>query len=641
MLAWAVFSPLLGFILTGLFGRMLGDRASQFITCSFMVISAVLSCEVAYQVIYNGQEVVVPLLTFLEIGDVQLTWTIKYDVLSSIMMIVVSSVSLCVHIYSVGYMHKDPSIPRFMAYLSLFTFMMMMLITAENLIQLFLGWEGVGLTSYLLIGFWYTKDSANAAAIKAFLMNRVGDLGLVVGLAVIYSVFNTFDIPVIIAMLPEVSSQTFSFMGIQFQVLEAVALLLFVGAMGKSAQLGLHTWLPDAMEGPTPVSALIHAATMVTAGVFLVVRMSPLYELAPFAREVVTFVGATTAFFAGTVALTQTDIKRVIAYSTCSQLGYMFFAAGVSAYSAAIFHLATHAFFKALLFLGSGSVIHAMSDEQDMRKMGGIWRLIPQTYILMWVGNLALAGIPFFAGYYSKELIISSTWLSNSWTGTYALYLGMASVFLTAFYSWRLLWMTFHGQAHADEKVMAHVHESPASMLLPLYVLGVGAVSSGYIAHHYGWFTEGAKAFWIGTVSTPLTTELYETVPHSLEYLATFLALAGILTAIAFYGRLSSLPARIAKTFKFLYVFFYNKWFFDELYNRYIIYPGMRLGKFFWERSDQRIIDGYGPDGIASWSNRMANRASQLQSGYLYNYLFAMVAGITMIATWFMWMRGE
>jgi NADH-quinone oxidoreductase subunit L len=457
MIIEAVFSPLIGFVLSGTIGQRLGKQASQFITCGLMFFSTLLACNIAYNVIHLGHEEAVTLLTWIDVGDINVSWALKADVLSSVMMVVVTVVSLCVHIYSIGYMEHDESVPRFMAYLSLFTFMMLMLVTADNLLQLFFGWEGVGLTSYLLIGYWYSKNSANAAAIKAFLMNRVGDLGLVLGLGLIWMTFDSFDISIILKEAPNVAKNHFSFFGFEVPTLELICVFLFIGAMGKSAQLGLHTWLPDAMEGPTPVSALIHAATMVTAGVFLMVRMSPMLELAPIAREIITIVGASTAFFAGTIALTQFDIKRVIAYSTCSQLGYMFFAIGVSAYSAAMFHLVTHAFFKALLFLGSGSVIHALSDEQDMRKMGGIWKYIPQTYAMMWIGSLALAGIPFFAGYYSKDLILEATWLSGSWTGKYALILGLASVFMTAFYSWRLLWMTFHGEPRANEQVMGHI----------------------------------------------------------------------------------------------------------------------------------------------------------------------------------------
>lgn len=640
MLAWAVLSPLLGFLIAGLFGYRLGDRGSQFVTCGFMMLATLFSGAIGYQVFILGQEQIIPLFTWIEVGDIRVSWAFQFNALSALMMMTVSVVSLCVHIYSVGYMAKDATIPRFMSYLSLFTFMMMMLVSADNLIQLFFGWEGVGLTSYLLIGYWYSKDSANAAAIKAFLVNRVGDFAFVLGLALIYITFQTFDITTILAQTPQHMTETFNLAGLEINVIELIAILLFIGAMGKSAQLGLHTWLPDAMEGPTPVSALIHAATMVTAGVFLVVRMSPLYELAPIARDIVTVVGASTAFFAGTIALTQFDIKRVIAYSTCSQLGYMFFAAGVSAYSAAMFHLVTHAFFKALLFLGSGSVIHAMSDEHDIRKMGGIWNLIPQTYAIMWIGSLALAGIPFFAGYYSKDLILESTWLSSSWTGQYALILGLSSVFLTAFYSWRLLWLVFHGKPRADERVMAHIHEAPPSMMIPLFILALGSIFGGYIPELYGWFSEHAKEFWAGSIAIKLAPSVYASVPHWLPQLATLLGISGIMVAILFYTRLYKLPKILSEKFSAIYTLFYNKWYFDELYDYLFVRNSFKLGQKFWQVGDQGMIDGYGPDGFASWSFRVASRVSQLQSGYIFHYAFAMASGVVLLGLWYLLVKG-
>jgi NADH-quinone oxidoreductase subunit L len=452
--------------------------------------------------------------------------------------------------------------------------------------------------------------------------------------------FDSFDISIILKEAPNVAKNHFSFFGFEVPTLELICVFLFIGAMGKSAQLGLHTWLPDAMEGPTPVSALIHAATMVTAGVFLMVRMSPMLELAPIAREIITIVGASTAFFAGTIALTQFDIKRVIAYSTCSQLGYMFFAIGVSAYSAAMFHLVTHAFFKALLFLGSGSVIHALSDEQDMRKMGGIWKYIPQTYAMMWIGSLALAGIPFFAGYYSKDLILEATWLSGSWTGKYALILGLASVFMTAFYSWRLLWMTFHGEPRANEQVMGHIHEAPLSMMFPLFILSIGSIFGGYIPDMFGWFSVHATTFWRSVIATPITHEALETVPHSLAWSATALGLMGIATGILFYSSLSSLPGLIAKAFKPLYLFFYNKWYFDELYDKLFVSRSFSFGKFLWKQGDGKVIDGYGPDGVSKLSYRIASSTSQVQSGYIYHYAFAMAAGLVLLSIWYLLVRG-
>ncbi len=634
MIIEAVFSPLVGFLLAGTVGQRLGKQASQFITCSLMFFSTLLACNIAYNVIALGHEEAVTLLPWIEVGDFVVNWSLKADVLSSVMMVVVTVVSLCVHIYSIGYMEHDESVPRFMAYLSLFTFMMLMLVTADNLLQLFFGWEGVGLTSYLLIGYWYSKDSANAAAIKAFLMNRVGDFGLVLGFGLIWVTFETLDISAILGESKNLTGNHFSLLGWSVPTLELICILMFVGAMGKSAQLGLHTWLPDAMEGPTPVSALIHAATMVTAGVFLMVRMSPLLEFAPVAREVITFIGASTAFFAGTIAMTQFDIKRVIAYSTCSQLGFMFFAIGVSAYSAAIFHLVTHAFFKALLFLGSGSVIHALSDEQDMRNMGGIWKYIPQTYAMMWIGSLALAGIPFFAGYYSKDLILEATWLSGTWTGKYALIMGLIAVFLTAFYSWRLLMMTFHGAPRANEQVMGHIHEAPLSMMLPLFILSIGSIFGGYIPDLYGWFSWNATQFWHSIIATPLSYEAIETVPHSLAWSATTLAVSGILLGTLFYTALPAIPNMLSRVFRPPYLFFYNKWYFDELYNYLFVRSSFSFGKFLWKKGDGAVIDGYGPDGVSGWSYRVANKASQLQSGYIYSYSLAMAAGLILLSVW-------
>ncbi|MDP6954089.1 MAG: NADH-quinone oxidoreductase subunit L, partial [Alphaproteobacteria bacterium] len=471
MVTLCVFLPLIGALIAGLFGRIIGARGAQVVTSGALVVSAVLGTVIFAQAVGGQEPYTVELFTWMTSGTLDFAWALHVDSLTAIMLFVVTVVSAVVHVYSIGYMSHDPHIPRFMAYLSLFTFSMLMLVTADNFVQLFFGWEGVGLCSYLLIGFWYTRPAANAAAIKAFVVNRVGDFGFALGIFAIYMVFDSVDYATVFAAASSVDGATFEFLGAQVDTMTTICLLLFIGAMGKSAQLGLHTWLPDAMEGPTPVSALIHAATMVTAGVFMVARCSPLFELSETALAVVTIVGASTAFFAATVGLVQNDIKRVIAYSTCSQLGYMFFACGVSAYSAGIFHLMTHAFFKALLFLGAGSVIHAMSDEQDMRKMGGIWRMIPFTYALMWIGSLALAGIPPFAGFFSKDGILESAFAAHSAVGSYAYWLGAAAAMMTAFYSWRLLFMTFHGTPRADEKVMAHVHESPKVMLLPLTVL--------------------------------------------------------------------------------------------------------------------------------------------------------------------------
>ncbi|MGB0935469.1 MAG: NADH-quinone oxidoreductase subunit L [Alphaproteobacteria bacterium] len=637
----AVFAPLAGFLIAGIGGRRLGDRGSQFVTCALMGFATVMAWMTFFEILSTGAIIREPLFTWLSVGSFKVSWGFRFDMLSAVMLIIVTTVSLCVHVYSVGYMHGDEGVPRFMCYLSLFTFMMLMLVTADNLAQLFFGWEGVGLTSYLLIGYWFSKDSANEASIKAFVVNRVGDVGLVLGICLCMYAFQTLDIGLILEKAPTAVEQTFMLFGTEFSVLELTAFCLFVGAMGKSAQLGLHTWLPDAMEGPTPVSALIHAATMVTAGVFLVCRMSPLYELTPYAKSFITVVGATTAFFAGTVALTQNDIKRVIAYSTCSQLGYMFFAAGLGAYNAAMFHLFTHAFFKALLFLGAGSVIHAMSDEQDMQNMGGIYRKIPVTYGLMWIGSLALAGVPFFAGYYSKDLILASSWLTQTWYGQYALALGIFSAFLTSFYSWRLLWLTFHGQPRANEQVMAHIHESPASMMLPMGLLAIGALTSGYFPEMYGWFTHQAASFFKDVMAVPITPEQLAAVPGSLAVIAKVFGIGGIVLGIAVYGYMTNLPDTLAKNLRPLYNFSFNKWYFDELYDWLFVKRSFQFGNFLWKSGDQRTVDGFGPDGIATITQRLANRASQIQTGYIYHYAFAMGAGIAVMTLWYVFLVGR
>lgn len=630
----AVFAPLMGFIAAGLGGKKLGDRFAQWITCFGMIVASGCALLLLQNVVFLQQPVTFVISPWIHVGNFHVDWGLKLDTLSVTMICVVTWVSTLVHLYSVGYMSHDRSIPRFMAYLSLFTFAMLMLVTAPNLVQLFFGWEGVGVASYLLIGFWYEKNSANAAAIKAFIVNRVGDIGLALGIASVYLIFGTVDFAQIFEKLPEIyqAAPTIPFFSENRDAITLIGILLFIGAMGKSAQLGLHTWLPDAMEGPTPVSALIHAATMVTAGVFLVARMSPLYEYAPLARDVIVIVGALTAFFAGTVALTQTDIKRVIAYSTCSQLGYMFFAAGCSAYSAAIFHLVTHAFFKALLFLGAGSVIHAMSDEQDMTKMGGIYKLIPKTYAFMWIGSLALAGIPYFAGYYSKDAILESAFLATSHFGQWAFFMGLFVAFLTAFYSWRLLLLTFHGPVHADDRVMAHVHESPISMLLPLFLLSIGAVFSGYIGHT--WFMgEKAVEFWQGAI---VVQHHHGDIPMWVMAAPLMAALSGIGLAYICYGKSTMIPEKLAATFHPLYTFLRKKWFFDELYNLLFVKRAFGVGAIFWKRSDQQLIDGLGPDGVAAFSQSVGKFASKFQTGYVYHYAFAMLIGLVMMLSWFL-----
>ena len=640
--AAAVISPLVGSIIAGFFGRALGDRAAAIITCIFMAIAMLASWLVFYDVVLLGRPTTIELFTWIDSGTFEASWSLRFDALSAVMIFVVATVSFIIHVYSIGYMSHDPHIPRFFAYLSLFTFSMLMLVSADNLVQMFFGWEGVGLCSYLLIGFWYTRPAANAAAIKAFLVNRVGDFGFSLGILAIFFVFNAVTFDAVFAAAPEYVGTTIEFLGVQFDTLTLICLLLFVGAMGKSAQLGLHTWLPDAMEGPTPVSALIHAATMVTAGVFMVARLSPLFELSPTALGVVAVVGASTAFFAATIATCQTDIKRVIAYSTCSQLGYMFFACGVSAYSAGIFHLTTHAFFKALLFLGAGSVIHAMSAEQDMRKMGGLWKLIPLTYGVMWVGSLALAGVPFFAGYFSKDMILESAFAAETGIGYYAFWLGIAAAIMTAFYSWRLLFLTFHGASRADEKVLAHVHESPKVMTIPLILLALGAIFSGYIGVQLG-MIDADGAFWNGSIVVLAKHNVLEAahhVPAWVKGLPLVVGAVGIAIAYVMYMRWPGLPGRIVAQCRPVYLFLLNKWYFDELYEIVFVRAANYLGRGLWKSGDGSVIDGVGPDGIAAAVLDLARRATRLQTGYLYHYAFAMLIGVAALVTWYMLASG-
>ncbi|WP_224545459.1 NADH-quinone oxidoreductase subunit L [Mesorhizobium sp. CA16] len=651
-----VFLPLLGFLIVGLFGNSLGAKASEYITSGFLVIAAVLSWVAFFTVGFgHGEVFTVPVLRWIQSGGIDASWALRIDTLTVVMLVVVNTVSALVHIYSIGYMHYDPNRPRFFAYLSLFTFAMLMLVTADNLIQMFFGWEGVGLASYLLIGFWYKKPSANAAAIKAFVVNRVGDFGFALGIFGVFVLFGSVNLSTVFAnaasFLPAegapAGAAVLTFLGQALDkqtALTVVCLLLFMGAIGKSAQVPLHTWLPDAMEGPTPVSALIHAATMVTAGVFMLARLSPLFELSHSALTVVTFIGAFTAFFAATVGLVQNDIKRVIAYSTCSQLGYMFVALGVGAYGAAIFHLFTHAFFKALLFLGSGSVIHAVSDEQDMRKMGGLRRLIPATYWMMIVGTLALTGVGIpatvigTAGFFSKDAIIATSFASHNAVAGFAFILLVVAACFTSFYSWRLIFMTFHGEPRASHEVMHHVHESPPVMLVPLYVLAAGALFAGIIFHG-AFIGEGYAEFWKASLFTlpenQILHEIHE-LPLWVE-LAPFVAmLIGLAVAWKLYIRSPELPRSVAANHRLLYGFLLNKWYFDELYDFLFVRPAKRLGRFLWKTGDGAVIDGLGPDGISARVVDVTNRVVKLQTGYLYHYAFAMLIGVAALVTWMM-----
>ena len=631
-----VFLPLIGAVVSGLWVRTIGDGRAQLVTCVPMVASAICALFVFLRITGHGLNAEVIIANWIVSGDFTTQWAIKVDSLTASMLLLVTWVASVVHVYSVGYMSHDEHKPRFMSYLSLFTFCMLMLVTSNNFIQLFFGWEGVGLCSYLLIGFWFKKDTANAAAMKAFIVNRVGDFGFALGIAAIFFTFGSVDFATVFANAAAFHADTpqasWVLFGWSVPVMDTICMLLFMGAMGKSAQFLLHTWLPDAMEGPTPVSALIHAATMVTAGVFMLARCSPLFELAPTTLMVVTYVGAITAIFAASVGLVQNDIKRVIAYSTCSQLGYMFFACGVSAYNAGIFHLLTHGFFKALLFLGAGSVIHAMSGEQDMRKMGGIWRKIPYTYGMMWIGSLALAGVPYFAGFFSKDAILESAYAAGTTQGYVAFWLGITAALMTAFYSWRLLFMTFHGTPRADHHTMEHVHESPPIMLLPLVPLVLGALFAGAIGYYGLEMMDASGAFWNGALLLP--EHHHEHPPLWVESLPIAVGAAGIFFAWVFYIQRPELPTLFKMHMQGIYRFLLNKWYFDELYNRLFVRNALAAGQGLWRIVDVNFIDGLGPNGVALVSRLIAARTSQAQTGYLYHYAFAMLIGLLVLISW-------
>jgi NADH-quinone oxidoreductase subunit L len=615
-----------------------GSRLAELVTTGLLFCSAILSWLAFVDVTLNDADAHVRIMRWISAGNLELDWAFRIDTLTAVMLVVVNTVSALVHLYSTGYMHEDPHRPRFFAYLSLFTFAMLMLVTSDNLVQMFFGWEGVGLASYLLIGFWYQKPSASAAAIKAFVVNRVGDFGFSLGMFATFALFGSVSFETIFGAAPDMADKTIHFLGHDWHALTVISFLLFIGAMGKSAQLGLHTWLPDAMEGPTPVSALIHAATMVTAGVFLVARMSPIFEHSPDALAFVTVVGATTAIFAATIGLVQNDIKRVIAYSTCSQLGYMFAALGVGAYGVGIFHLFTHAFFKALLFLGSGSVIHAMHHEQDMRNMGGLRRLIPVTYWMMVIGTLALTGFPLTAGYYSKDAVIEATYAAHSGAGLYAFILLVTAALLTSFYSWRLIFLTFHGAPRASLETMSHVHESPRVMLAPLFVLAAGALLAG-VVFHGAFIGEGHGEFWREAIFTGEHNEILHhvhDVPAWVVYSPFIAMVLGFALSWLFYIKQPDLPERLAAAVPAVYRFLLNKWYFDELYDRIFVRPAMWIGRFFWKTGDGKIIDGLGPDGLSARVIDVTDRVVRLQTGYVYHYAFAMLIGVAALFTWFM-----
>ena len=639
-----VFLPLIGFLIAGLLSFVnnspIVDKAAQFITVSFISVAAFLSAFTFIAHIDDHSIVHIKLFDWIAVGSFIVSWAIYVDPVTRIMLIVISTVSALVHIYSIGYMSHDNSKPRFMAYLSLFTFAMLALVTADNFLQLFFGWEGVGLASYLLIGFWYKKPTANAASIKAFVVNRVGDFGLALGIFSIFYLFGTLDYQEVFSKAESLVagtsgiSNTIDFLGFKIGSLNLICFLLFIGAMGKSAQIFLHTWLPDAMEGPTPVSALIHAATMVTAGVFLIVRCSPMYDLAPDILSLITFIGATTAIFAASIGLVQNDIKRIIAYSTCSQLGYMFFAVGVGAYGAAMFHLFTHAFFKALLFLGAGSVIHAVSDEQDIRKMGGLYNYIPFTHMLMIIGTISLMGFPFTAGYYSKDAIIESAYLASSGFSSYAFIIGLLGVLMTSFYSWRLMFLTFNGTTRIEEKDIVNIHESPKVMLIPLIVLAVGALFSGFFFKDY-FIGSSSELFWGNSIA--LHHHEHQHIPFLIYYAPMMLGFLGLFLAWYMYLKNKSMPSNIVKLNGPLYKFLLNKWYFDELYSFIFVRPAKAIGYFLWKFFDGYIIDGFGPDGIAKSVLSLSKKAKSIQTGYIYHYAFAILIGVSLFITYFIY----
>jgi NADH-quinone oxidoreductase subunit L len=616
-----------------------GSRISEIITTALLLISAALSWFTLVDVGFLHHDARVQIFTWIASGDLVVDWALRVDTLTAVMLVVVTTVSSLVHLYSIGYMHEDPNRPRFMAYLSLFTFAMLMLVTADNLVQLFFGWEGVGLASYLLIGFWFYKPSANAAAIKAFVVNRVGDFGFALGIFAIFMLVGSTDFETIFGSAPGLVGKTIHFFRWDVDALTLTCLLLFMGAMGKSAQFLLHTWLPDAMEGPTPVSALIHAATMVTAGVFMVARLSPLFELAPTAQAFVMLIGATTAFFAATVGLVQNDIKRIIAYSTCSQLGYMFVAMGAGAYSVGMFHLFTHAFFKALLFLGAGSVIHAMHHEQDIRNMGGLKDRIPFTYITMVIGTLALTGFPLTAGYFSKDAIIESAFVAHNPFALYGFLCTVIAAGLTSFYSWRLIFKTFHGEPH-DPQHHDAAHESPYTMLIPLGVLAAGSILAGFpfkelFAGH------GVEEFFRESLKqNPHVIEEMHHIPETIAFTPTLMMIIGFLVSWLFYIRRTDIPVELANQHQGLYQFLLNKWYFDELYDFIFVRPTKWLGRFLWKKGDGFIIDGLGPDGVSARVLDVTRNVVKLQTGYLYHYAFAMLIGVAGLITWFMFGLG-
>tara|TARA_B100001123_G_scaffold328349_1_gene369510 strand:+ start:4385 stop:6292 length:1908 start_codon:yes stop_codon:yes gene_type:complete len=626
-----VFLPLLGSFISGFFGRRIGDKYSLILTSSLVAVSGILSLIIFFNVLFHDYSSNKLIFNWISSGNFFVNWSININPLTSVMLVIVSLISSIIHFYSIGYMEHDQHKPRFIAYLSLFTFAMLTLVTADNFLQLFFGWEGVGLCSYLLIGFWYKKPSANAAAIKAFVVNRVGDFGFAIGIFLIFFFYGTVNYNEVFELTPQMIDKQIIFLGIQFNLITLICLLLFIGAMGKSAQIFLHTWLPDAMEGPTPVSALIHAATMVTAGVFLVVRCSPLFEYSQVALNIVAIIGMVTAFFAATIALVQNDIKKIIAYSTCSQLGYMFFAAGIGAYHVAIFHLFTHAFFKALLFLGAGCVIHSFNEEQDIRSMGGVWKKIPYTYSLMIIGTLALTGFPLLSGYYSKDAIIEFAFLKGSTVGYYAASIGIITALLTAVYSWRLIFKTFHGKYNNKKNNFSSIQESPIVMLIPAGLLALGSIFTGAIFSEM--FIGHDTNFWKDSI---LFLQFFEHKQAPVWLVVTTPLIVTIVIPITYYLFIENekILKNIILKNQFIYNFLANKWYFDEFYNFIFVEPIKKIGLFFWKKGDINIIDRYGPDGLSKLVKIISDKAVNFQSGYLYHYAFVMLIGFSILLTY-------
>jgi NADH-quinone oxidoreductase subunit L len=626
-----LFLPLIGALFAGLFGRVVGARACEVVTISLMFVTAFLSWIAFYQVAIEGNDVRITLLGWMQSGDFKTYWSIRVDTLTAVMLVVVNTVSSVVHLYSVGYMDEDPHKERFFAYLSMFTFAMLALVTSDDLVQLFFGWEGVGLASYLLIGFWYRKPGPNAAAIKAFIVNRIGDWGFALGIFAVFITFGAVQYDTIFAAAPDQVGKTMTFLSWEVPVLELICFLLFMGAMGKSAQFLLHTWLPDAMEGPTPVSALIHAATMVTAGVFMVARMSPLFELAPYALAFVAIIGATSAFFAATAAVVQTDIKRVIAYSTCSQLGYMFAAEGVGAFDAGMFHLFTHGCFKACLFLCAGAVTHAMADNRDMRRMGGLRKMMPFTFAMMLFGSLALTAFPLTAGFVSKDFIIETTWFDHTLVGQYTYWMTLIAAFLTALYTWRLMFFTFEGNFRGGKAMAAHVHDPPWTMAVPMAILAAGALFAGLAFRHL-FIGPDHVAFWRDSI---VLQDAHHVAPFWLTLSPTIAMTLGFLIAWYFYMWRPLYPFGLLKRFPAINKFFLHAWYFDALYDRIFVRPSKWIGNFLWRYGDGAVIDGIGPNGVAARVLDITNRVVKLQTGYIYHYAFIMLIGVALLITYF------